>query len=266
MIGAVFHNGRLSIPKMEFLVHLIARGIQSTVGVDRSFRLLQRRVVYADFGRTRYDLANSKQLRFTLAELLWLTAAIPISVGVVAAIEFAAFIQSYEWFGIDWHSYVRDYLTSNIGMSPHFVARYITFAMHDVSAWVCYAFIALLLGLVRSKWAYIGGVAFVASILAWDFMSDYFSGMHHLIYLRLVSLFGVIVAGLFFLFARRIRGRKPASERKPGRIALGFTYLVLIAIFATSAFGWWFIDEDRKAGLEVQKIFNIDPDTSTFRQ
>ncbi|WP_425399795.1 hypothetical protein [Aeoliella sp.] len=201
-------------------------------------------------------VVHPRTLRFTTADLFTLVSAIPVCIGVVAAVEFTAFEQSYEWFGIDWYSGVRHFLMDSVGVPPGFVARYVTFAMADMPAWFCYSIIAIALGLIRSKWALVVGTAFILSIFIWDLMSDCFSGLHAQTNLRIVSLFGVALAAACFAITRRIRGRSLVSDHKTGRSAMGITCLAIVLTLAVSMYGWWLVGLTRQAGLEVQEMFN----------
>lgn len=201
------------------------------------------------------DVERPRKYRYTLTDLLTLVTAMPVCIGVVAAVEFTAFNLSFEWFGIDWYNDVRHLLIDNVGVPSNFVARYVSGAMFDLPAWVCYAVIGLIFGLSRSKWSFTIAVSFILSIFVWDLMSDYFSGLHGHINRRLVSLFGVLVATLFFGVARKSRGRSHVAERGTGRLAKGFTCLALIASLGVSIYGWWLVDLDRKAGLEALDMF-----------
>lgn len=198
---------------------------------------------------------SPRRRRFTLTDLLTFATALPVCIGVIEAVEFTAFNQSFEWFGIDWHSDVRHFLVDKVGVPSDFVAGYVTFAMTDLPAWVCYSMIALFLGLLRSKWSFPAGVAFIVAIFVRDLMSDYFSGLHGFVNLRLVSLFGVVVAALCFASTRRIRSTSHFPNRKPGRLTTAFTCLAIVALLAASAYGWWLVDLDYKAGIEVQRTF-----------
>ena len=148
-----------------------------------------------------------EHLRFTISSFLTLVTALFVCIGFVAAVDFTAFHQSCEWFGIDWQDNTRSYLIDTVGLSSDFVCGYVTFAMIDLPAWVCYMIVASVLGLIRTKWGLITGLAFITSILLWDWTSDYFSGLHNMIYLRLVSLFGVTIVALCFVVAKKLRGR-----------------------------------------------------------
>jgi hypothetical protein len=193
-------------------------------------------------------------IRFSLSDLLAFVTAIPFCVGAVAAIKFAACTTSYTWFGVAWYSAVREFLIYDVGMSASFVCGYVTFAMLDVPAWICYFAIASILGLIRSNWTYIIGIAFIAAILLCDFASNFFSGIYSNINLRLVSLFGAFGTATCFTIARKIRGNAFVSKRKVSRMRRVLTYLAIAVSLAVSVFGWWLIDVDRKAGLEAQKI------------
>ncbi len=194
--------------------------------------------------------------RFALVDFLAFITSIPVCVGVVAAIEFTASNQSYEWFGIDWYNNVRHFLIDDVGVPSDFVTGYVSFAIVDVPAWICYAVTAFILGLLRSKWTFTIGVAFILSIFIWDLTSDYFSGLHGHINLRLVSLLGVVVAAMCFAFARRIRGRSRKPDRKNSRILMAFNCVAIVAMLAVAAYGWWLVELSREAGLEVQEWFS----------
>lgn len=205
-------------------------------------------------------MEHSRKHSFTLAGLLTFVTAVPVCIGIVAAVEFTASYQSYEWFGGAWYSDVRHFLVDRVGVPVSFVARYVSFAMIDVPGWVCCVAIAFVLGLIRSKLAFIVGVAFIPSVCVWDFTSDYFSGLHGHLNLRLVSLFGVSVIALSFAVSRRIRGGTQMREQKTGRIAIGFTCVAIGASLAVSQYGWSLVNLHREAGLEVQEMFrNAEP-------
>lgn len=194
--------------------------------------------------------------RFTLSGLLFIVAALPICMGVVAAVEFTAWDVAGTWIGIDWWNAARQFLLDDVGLSADFVARYVTFALHDIAAWVCYCIIALALGIFRHAWAQRSGVVFLVSIILYDLLADYHSGLHHLLNLRLVSLFGVLLATICFLAGRKLPPALPAaSPRKPSRLCLATWTIGIAAILAMSIYGWWLIEIGRQAGLEVQKLF-----------
>jgi len=190
--------------------------------------------------------------RFTLADLLTFVTAIPVCIGVIAAIEFTASKKSLNWFGSAWHSDVRHFLVDNVGLPLNFVTGYVSFALIDLPAWACYAAIALVFGVIRSNWSFTIGGAFILSIFVWDLMSDYFVGFHTWINFRFVSLFGVVLATSCFAVTRRIRGCSHVLARRTDRIAKGFIYLFIVATVAMSIYGWWIVDASRRVGLEFQ--------------
>ena len=190
-------------------------------------------------------MERSRKIRFTLAHVLTFITAVPVCMGVVVAVESAASNQSYEWFGIEWRSNVRHFLIDSVGLPMNFVTGYVSFAMIDLPAWICYSVIALTLGLIRSKWAMMIGVTFIMSVFAWDLASDYFSGLGGQINTRLVSMFGVAVPALSFALARVVRGHTDVPKRKTGRVAIGFTCLAIVISLATSIYGWWIVGQNR---------------------
>jgi hypothetical protein len=199
------------------------------------------------------------KFRFTLAQFLLAVLAIPVNIGVVAAVAFTASNQSYKWFGNDWFGEVRHFLIHSAGMSEAFVCGYVQFAMMHASAWVCYCVIAVILGLLRSKWSMPVGLTFVVSILVWDFLSDYHAGLHGYLDLRFVSLSGVILAAACFAAGRVVRGvYRPISEHRTSRLSRVVTAIALAGTIGFSVFGWWLIGLDRQAGREVQQWFD-DP-------
>ena len=195
--------------------------------------------------------------------MLTFVTALFVCIGFVAAVEFTAGNLSYEWFGIDWRSDTRSFLIDSVGLSTEFVCGYISFAMIDVPAWVCYTIVASGLGLIRSKRGLITGLALITSICLWDFTSDHFSGLQSNVNLRLVSLFGVAITAMSFFITRKLRGRlNEPTDRKPNRLLVGIGALTLVASLIVSAYGWWLVDLNRKAGLQVQEMFDgtaLDP-------
>jgi hypothetical protein len=215
-----------------------------------------RRILTTNDESSAKSMARPRKHQFTLMDLLTFVTAIPVCIGVIAAVECTAFDQSVEWFGTGWYGVVRRFLIDNVGLPSNFVTGYVSFAMIDFPAWICYAMIASILGLIRSKWSLTIGVAFILSIFVWDLIFDSFSGLHGYINLRLVSLFGVVVAALCFAITRRIRGGSHAPDRTTGQLAKGLICLAILATLAVSIYGWWLVAVVREASSEHQEMLS----------
>lgn len=139
---------------------------------------------------------------------------------------------------------IRDFLL-NQGISPNIVV-YITFALDDALAWLCYCIIALILGTLRNEWAFRLGIAFLISIGLRDFLYDCLGGVQWLLGLRLISLLGVLLAAATFALARTLRGGREPSGRKISALARVLWIIAVIGTIAVSVHGWRMIDVEHK--------------------
>lgn len=192
-----------------------------------------------------------RMYQLSVRDLLTFVTALPVSIGVVAAVESTANKLSDNWFGTAWYGDVRRFLIYKLSLPSDFVTGYVSHALIDLPAWTCYAALALILGLIRPQWSSTIGLAFVMSILAWDLLSDTFYGLHARINLRLESLFGAVLVSTFYAVARRFRRRVHITDNRPRRLEMSLMYFALAATFAISIYGWWLVDASRKEGHEL---------------
>ena len=193
--------------------------------------------------------------RFTLLGVFYSITSVAICIGVIATIEFAASIISDGWFGSAWRNTVTWFLIESLGFSDGFVGGYVTFALISVPSWICYCSILFLVGLFQARWTHRTGITILASIALFDFMSDSFFGRQFQLYLRLVSLSGVVLATVCFIAARKLRTRKASNPAIHSRRFPNVLLVVsLAALIGISAFGWWLIGLNHEVALEFRTL------------
>jgi hypothetical protein len=143
----------------------------------------------------------------TPSELLFVAATMPICLCAVAAIEFWAVRLEYELFGTAWTRKVYEFFIDDLGVSSGFVRELLMRVLLRAFTWGCFCAIAFCLGLVRSKWAFLLGVEFVASVGLWNLLLDYLGGRPFAISDRLVSLLGVLLIAMSLIIAHYLKGR-----------------------------------------------------------